>query len=229
MKTMKCAHEFSVGAMPPRRAFFITGSGTCVGKTFAAGYIARTLVAAGHEVAYMKAVQTGLSEAEPDTKTVQRICPETIELPDELACPYSFGATASPHFAAKCENRKIHPAKIVRAFDKIRLRHPKAVILVEGAGGIMVPIIRTYMMIDLARDLDIPAVIVASPLLGTINHSLLTCQALRSRKIPVAGIAFSMLDSALDERTRDSILTIREISRIRNCGMIPRIVCPPSA
>ncbi len=229
MKTMKCAHVFSVGAMLPKRAFFITGSGTCVGKTFAAGYIARTLVAAGHEVAYMKAVQTGLSEVEPDTRIVRRICPETIKLPEKLACPYSFETEASPHFAAKCENRKIHPAKIVRAFDNIRLKHPKAVILVEGAGGIMVPIIRTYMMIDLARDLDVPAIVVASPLLGTINHSLLTCQALRSRKIPVAGIAFSMVDSELDNITYDSILTIREISKIHNCGMIPRIVCPPGA
>jgi dethiobiotin synthetase len=223
MKMPLCSHVFQIKDSFKKNAFFITGSGTNVGKTYAAGFIARELVKKGRQVVYMKAIQTGLSQNKPDAEIVRKICPEIIQLDDELTCPYSFMLPASPQLAAKCENRKIHPAKIVRNFDRIRSMYPSATILVEGAGGIMVPIIRTYMMINLISDLNIPVILVALPTLGTINHTLLTMFVLRAKKTQIEGIAFSMSDPNIYEVARDNMLTIKTLTGVRNCGTIPKI------
>ncbi len=224
MKASQQYNSFDVGNLLKKDAIFITGTGTDVGKTFASGFIARQLVKKGFQVAYMKAVQTGLSESKPDHEIVKRICPEIIALEENLSCPYRFDLPASPHLSAKNEKRKIIPQKIIGTFNAIRKQYPSSKILVEGAGGTMVPIVKKYMMIDLICDLKIPAIIVSLPSLGTINHTLLTVAALRSRKIQILGIAFSMNENQSGILVEDNIRTIKDSTKIKNCGIIPKII-----
>ncbi len=204
-------------------AYFISGTGTGIGKTHAAAFISKTLIERGFRVAVMKPVQTGLSDGESDMSVIKRLCQGLITIDEKLACPYSFQLSASPHLAAKCENRKINVVKILNCFEKIRETCPDAITLVEGAGGLMVPISKNYMTADLIKDMNIPTILVASVSLGTINHTLLSVEALKKRKIKIEGIAFSNFPNNPDLIAKDNVRVISELSGARNIGIIPHL------
>jgi dethiobiotin synthetase len=204
-------------------AYFISGTGTGIGKTRAAAFIAKSLIQKGFRVAVMKPVQTGLSDGESDISAINRLCPGLVPIDESLACPYSFNLSASPHLAAKCENRKINAAKILNCFAKIRREYPDAIVLVEGAGGLMVPIFKNYMMTDLIKDMNIPTILAASVSLGTINHTLLSVEALKKRQIKIEGIAFSNFPNNPDLIEKDNVSVISKLSGVGNIGIIPRI------
>lgn len=153
---------------------FLTGTGTGVGKTVAAAVLCRL-----REAEYWKPIQAGT--AEQDAHTLLELAPGT---------PVHFPAVtlqepASPHFSASLEGLELDAAEIAEG-------KPDGYFTVtEGAGGILVPLNERETMADLAKLLEMPVVIVASSGLGTINHTLLTLEALRSRGIPVAGVILS--------------------------------------
>ena len=155
-------------AFPPR--FFVTGTDTGVGKTYVAA-----LLAVGMGCAYWKPVQSG---ADTDTDWVRR----TAGLPASRLVPeaYRLPEPLSPHEAARRQGVEIDMARLALP-DRERL-------VVEGAGGVMVPLNGDYLMIDLIAALRLPAVIVARSELGTINHTLLTLEQLRRRDCPVLGV-----------------------------------------
>ncbi|MCZ4282141.1 dethiobiotin synthase [Kiloniella laminariae] len=157
------------------KGVFITGTDTGVGKTFAAAALVKRLKA--H---YWKPVQTG-PEEEHDAPEIQRLsCIETDQI---LPCLYSFPDPLSPHEAAKRVKQKIE-------FGHFKLPDIKSkeFLVVEGAGGVMVPLDDRHMMLDLMAQLELPALIVARSGLGTINHTLLTITALRNRGVKLAGV-----------------------------------------
>lgn len=155
------------------RGIFITGTDTDVGKTVAAAWAMLHL-----DGCYWKPVQAG-REPETDAEAVQRM----TRLPADRVLPeaYVLEAPQSPHEAARREGVAI-------TLDRLTLPRAEWPIVVEGAGGLMVPLNDTELVIDLIAALGLPVILVARSTLGTINHTLLSLQALRRRELAVAGV-----------------------------------------
>lgn len=175
----------------------VTGTDTGVGKTVAAAALAARLGAA-----YWKPVQAGMDEA-TDSETVARLAGVEI-LPEA----YRLATPCSPHRAAEIDGVTI---------DLHRLTPPDGRVVIEGAGGALVPLTRKLLFADLFARWQLPVVIVARTALGTINHSLLTIEALRARGVPIAGVLFS------GEEVADSQATICAIGGVRSLGRLPRL------
>jgi dethiobiotin synthetase len=175
----------------------VTGTDTGVGKTVAAAALAWRLGAS-----YWKPVQAGL-DAETDSAAVARLAGVTV-LPEA----YRLTTPCSPHRAAELDGVTIDPD---------RLAPPPGRVVIEGAGGALVPLTRELLFADLFARWGLPVVIVARTALGTINHSLLTIEALRARGVPLAGILFS------GEEVADSRATICAIGRVRSLGRLPML------
>jgi dethiobiotin synthetase len=165
--------------------FFVTGTGTGVGKTVAAVLMAGTLVSEGFTVAVFKPAVTGLDEpGEPDHVLLRRAA-ESDQSDDEIA-PYRYGPAASPHLAAAQAGEEIDPERLRRAAAAAAASADTLVC--EGVGGLLVPLSPRYLVRDFARDLALPLLIAASPGLGTINHTLLTIEAARNSGLIVKGV-----------------------------------------
>ncbi|MXY24314.1 MAG: dethiobiotin synthase [Acidobacteria bacterium] len=166
---------------------FITGTDTGVGKTFVACAIAAALRARGLRVGVMKPVETGCGPAGArrprDAAALRAAAGSTLEL--DTICPWQLAAPLAPDVAARLEGKRIDPAGILSVFREIDRAHD--ITLVEGAGGLLVPIDGPYTMADLACDLDLPLLVVVNSKLGAINHTLLTLEAAASRGLHVAG------------------------------------------
>ena len=167
--------------------FFVTGTDTGVGKTFVCALLAR-----GLEASYWKPVQTGFVDG-LDSDAVReaagldaaRIIPETC----------LFRKPLSPHLAAGIEGQRID----IERFD---LSGKPASLIIEGAGGVMVPLNEDFMVIDLIKKLGVPALVVAPNRLGVINHTLLTIQALRGAGIDILGV---ILNQAVNNDHKEAI------------------------
>lgn len=175
--------------------FVVTGTDTGIGKTIFSAALAQ---ATG--TPYWKPIQSGLEE-ETDSETVARlagvpICPEA----------YRLITPASPHRAAEIDGVNI---------DLETLAPPPGDLIVEGAGGALVPVTRTTLYADLFAKWQIPVIVCARTALGTINHSLLTIEALKSRGVPIHGLAF------LGDAVEDSEAIIAAISGVRRLGRLP--------
>lgn len=155
------------------KGFFVTGTDTDVGKTVAAAWLTAHLGAT-----YWKPIQSG-EEGTTDTEAVRRLA----ELPDERVVPESYvlPEPLSPHESAR-------RAGVTIDLAAIRLPEIDNFVVVEGAGGLMVPLNDKEFVIDLIEDLGLPAILVARSTLGTINHTLLSLEALRRRGLAVAGV-----------------------------------------
>jgi dethiobiotin synthase len=157
-----------------KQAIFVTGTDTGVGKTIISALLCKALNAG-----YWKPVQSGVIEG-TDRHTVA----DLTKLPPShfYSESYSLREPLSPHAAAEIDGIEIDLHSIrLPSFNQDTL-------IVEGAGGVLVPLNRSYLMIDLMAQLKLPAIIVARSTLGTINHTLLTLQALRMRSVPVLGV-----------------------------------------
>jgi len=179
----------------------VTGTDTDVGKTvFAAALAAAT------GARYWKPIQAGLDGGgDAGTAAALGVPPERI-LPEA----YRLAHPLSPHRAAELEGVAIDPDRLVPPPGP-------APLVVEGAGGALVPVTRDLLYADLFARWGLPAVVVARTALGTINHSLLTLEALRSRGVPVPGVAF------IGEANEDSEATICSLGGVRRLGRLPRL------
>jgi dethiobiotin synthetase len=167
---------------------FISGTDTGVGKTRVACAMVRTLRARGLRVGVMKPVETGVGKAGPlDALALARAAGRL----DDLAAisPFRFALPAAPSVAAEAERSAVDLARIVASFGT--LRAGSDLMLVEGAGGVRVPVTRDEDMLDLARLLGLPILLVARASLGTINHTLLSLAEIRRRGLPLAGVVIS--------------------------------------
>ena len=153
---------------------FVTGTDTGIGKTVVAACLVRHFGAR-----YWKPVQTGLAEEEGDTATVMRLA--SVSPADVCAPRYALAAPLSPEAAAFRENVSLK-------LEDFALPAWNGPLVIEGAGGVLVPLGGAALMADLMRRLGLPVVLVARSTLGTINHSLLSIEALRRRDIAIAGV-----------------------------------------
>ncbi len=195
------------------KTYFVTGTGTGIGKTFSTGVLAKAASEAGARTAVMKPVQTGLERPEDgDIGCVATMAPLVLKLPSDLACPYCLKFESSPHLAAAKERIVIDFGRIRAAYDKVVADFSPDLVLLEGAGGLMVPIDEKRMMADLIGYLGFPVILTATAGLGTINHVMLSLNELERRKISVAGICINLMPSHPSEIETDNVEMIRRLS-----------------
>ena len=170
------------------RGIFVTGTGTEVGKTVVAAVAARWRASRGEAVSVFKPAVTGLDEAgEPDHEVLRRAAGST-QSDDEIA-PYRFGPPVSPHLAAEMAGTAIEPPRLVAAARAAA--DSAGFVVCEGVGGLLVPLTPGYLVRDLARELELPVLVAASPELGTINHTLLTVEAARAVGLEIAAVVLT--------------------------------------
>lgn len=186
-----------------RRTLIVTGTDTGIGKTVLAAALAGALGA--H---YWKPVQAGIEEEGPDAQRVGFLG----GLPEGkvLAEAYSLTTPCSPHLAAEIDGVTIDTARLA-------LPDIDGPLVVEGAGGALVPISRTETYADQFARWGAPVVLVARTMLGTINHSLLSIEALRARGVDVLGVAF------VGDPVEDSEATICAMGNVKRLGRLPRL------
>ena len=171
--------------------YFISGIDTSVGKTAATGAIAKALAQAGKRVITQKMIQTGCEQVSEDIEEHRRIqgIPFTEEDREGWTCPYIFSYPCSPHMAAAKDGRTIDLQVITQATERLRERYEY--VLLEGAGGLMVPNDFQSLTIDYIRDQGYPLILVTSGKLGSINHTLLSLFAAEQYGIPVKAIVYN--------------------------------------
>jgi dethiobiotin synthetase len=179
----------------------VTGTDTDVGKTVFAAALAQAMGAY-----YWKPIQSGLDYGTDASRVAalgmgaDRVLPEA----------YRLATPCSPHRAAELDGVTIEVARLA-------VPYAPGSLVIEGAGGALVPVTRTLLYADLFARWGAPVVIVARTGLGTINHSLLTIEALRSRQVPILGIAFN------GEPVEDSEAIIADLGRVKRLGRLPRL------
>jgi dethiobiotin synthetase len=172
------------------RRVFITGTDTGVGKTVVTAALAVALRKGGHSVGVMKPVETGVRSsagAEFDAARLKAAAGSSNSLTEIR--PYAFRAPLAPIDAARLEKRTITVSTIMQAFRRLQSQHD--IVLVEGAGGLYVPILSSFNMAELIYHMNCYVIVVGRSGLGGINHALLTIEALRQRKIPVLALVLN--------------------------------------
>ena len=187
------------------KGIFVTGTDTGVGKTVVSAALAWSLKQSGKKVAVMKPVQTGTdSGGYLDIEFVHSVIEASYSL-DEV-CPYRFPHPLAPLVAANIAGEKIDLERIKSCFYNLSSIHDT--VIVEGAGGLLVPITDAYLMSDLAFNLGLSLIIVTRPGLGTLNHMLLTVESAKARGLKVMGIVINQFPShpGLAERTNPELI-----------------------
>jgi dethiobiotin synthetase len=202
-------------------SLFVTGTDTGVGKTVVTAGIVRALRAAGHAVGVVKPVQSGARADDPagDAALLRRFA-GVSETVTEIA-PVVLEAALAPLVAARLEHRTIDRDAVVAHIQRIASRYDGLV--VEGAGGLLVPVGEDWTVADLAVALGFPVLIVARAGLGTVNHTCLTVAAARSAGLAVAGV---VLNGRSDESSPDNRGLIEQMARVPVIGQIPWVPDP---
>ena len=166
--------------------YFVTGIGTDVGKSWATGWLARRYMDEGMRVITQKFIQTGNVGYSEDIDVHRHIMgiEKTLEDLEMLTAPEIFSYPCSPDLASKIDKRPIDFDKILNATEQLESNYD--VVLIEGAGGIMVPLKGEYLTIDYIKDHNLPTIIVTNGQLGSINHTLLTLFSIEKYGIELA-------------------------------------------
>lgn len=172
--------------------FFVSGIDTNIGKTFATGMIAKALSAQGKTVITQKMVQTGNTTISEDIEMHRRLqgIPLTADDLDGTTCPYIFTYPCSPHMAAAKDGISIDTTVIAAATRKLQEKYE--IVLLEGVGGLLVPINDEITTLDYIRACGYPVLLVTSGRLGSINHTLLSLQACAQHGIDVKSVIFNL-------------------------------------
>jgi dethiobiotin synthetase len=180
------------------RGLFITGTDTGVGKTVVAAMLLRALAGAGHRAVGMKPVSAGLSAGESVHADVRSlVAAGNVAAPARDINPYSFAAPIAPHIAARAGGGVIDIGRIVEAYARLAVNAD--VVVVEGAGGVLVPLSRRTDMLDIAAGLGLPVLLVVGIRLGCLNHALLSALAINARGLRLAGWVANRIDPAMQE------------------------------
>ncbi len=197
-----------------KRSFFITGTDTGVGKTITTYVLGLLFQKAGYDVGVMKPVQCGGNDVE--------FLKSSLKLKDSLRDinPYFAPEPLSPHLAFQRQKKHIEARKIISAHQKLQKKYE--LLLIEGAGGLLVPLNDSYFVADLIRDLNAEVIIVSRPGLGAINHTLLTIEQARAKGLNIKGIIFCQNKKGklgIPEKTNPQI--IEKLGGVAILGIIP--------
>ncbi|MGI9554014.1 MAG: dethiobiotin synthase [Thermodesulfobacteriota bacterium] len=198
----------------------ITGTDTGVGKTVVTAALADCIIKSGLEVNAVKPFQTGTEEtAVTDIEFVYRVLGRTFDI--EKACPHRLKKPLSPFYAAKLENINYRKSDIVSTVENSM--DENCINLVEGAGGLKVPITKNYYMSDFAKDMELKLIVAARPGLGTVNHTLLTIDHAKSQGLDIMGIVISGYPKRPDLAESTNIPQLAELTDIEILGIIPEL------
>jgi dethiobiotin synthetase len=192
------------------KGIFITGTDTGVGKTFVAIGLLKAMKEMGYNVCPMKPVETGCGTFNGrlvPADALKLVCAIEADEPLKLINPYRFKQPLAPAVAAELEGAVIRKQDIFSVYKQLSKKYDLTI--VEGAGGIMVPVYKKYLFLDLIKDLNLPVIIVARPGLGTINHTLLTIEAARNKGLRILGVIFNhsvKIKNDLSVRTNPDVI-----------------------
>ena len=206
-------------------ALLVTGTDTGVGKTFVACALAQALRARGRTVAVMKPVETGVVSVPEDAARLREAAADPASLDD--VCPYQLRTPVAPSVAARVEGVAIDLARLEAL---IRRRRTAAdVLLVEGAGGLLVPIADGVTYADLAARLGLPLLVVGANRLGTVNHCALTARVADWMGLAVLGFVLSQPSPEPDVSAVTNVATIRSLTGLACLGELPHLPDPALA
>lgn len=222
--------------MKRARGLFITGTDTGVGKTVVAAALAAWCRAQGMDVGVMKPIATGGRRVQLNGTTrlvsqdAQRLARAAqVQDPWTLINPVCYEEPLAPLTAAQRRRQPIRLERVQRAFEQLARRHD--LVIVEGIGGLLVPLTWRAHVVDLAKRLGLPVVLVSRPQLGTVNHTLLSLACLRSARLPLAGVIFNGAQPStaqgpgrVAEQTNPAL--IRRLGRVPILGDIPHLAWP---
>ncbi len=177
------------------KIYFISGIDTNIGKSYATGYIAKDLLSRGYNVITQKLIQTGCCGIAEDIILHREIMGCDLHKVDRelITSPYVLSHPSSPHLSAKLDGVEVDISKIDGCTDRLSSMYD--IVLIEGAGGIMVPILEDYLIIDYIKERGLDVILVTSSRLGSINHTLLTIEACIGRDIKISAIIYNRFDS----------------------------------
>ncbi len=207
-------------------AWFVAGTDTEVGKTFATCALLLALKRNGQRAIGMKPVAAGTDADGKNDDVESLVAASGVAAPRELINPYLFQPAIAPHIAATEAGISIDIDRIVTAFEQLR---PFAdAVLVEGVGGFCVPLDEHSDTADLAEKLGLPVILVVGMRLGCINHALLTCQAIAARGLKLAGWIANRIDPAMS-RFEENLAALRARIDAPLLGVIPAASTPEAA
>lgn len=179
--------------------YFISGIDTGIGKTYTTGYLAKLWNEQGKRTITQKLVQTGNTDISEDIEQHRKMMQMGWFPEDEskLTMPEIFTYPASPHLATKIDGREIDFQKIADATRQLCEKYDA--VLLEGAGGLMVPLTTELLTIDYIAEQKFPVILVSSGRLGSINHTLLSLEALKSRGLELFALAYNLNDESQDQ------------------------------
>ena len=202
--------------LPQKAGLFISGTGTGVGKTLIAGAIAKILTEKGLAVGVFKPIATGCKRTwdgliSDDTEFLAHCANSNESL--ATITPVGYLTPAAPVVSAFCDGPAIDFEKIASAYR--RICQGSDIVIVEGIGGVRVPLTLEFDVLDLAAELGLAVVIVAGPNLGTINHTLMTIDCVRAAKLKIAGVVITGYDGTKSTTAEDTAPDV-----ISQCGQI---------
>ncbi|HEY8355477.1 MAG TPA: dethiobiotin synthase [Methylophilaceae bacterium] len=206
-----------------RQGYFITGTDTGVGKTMIAAALIHKIVLAGKRVAGMKPVASGAEPAEggllnEDVRQLRAAA--NVDAPHALVNPYVFAPPIAPHLAARDAGIELSTERVLEAYDGLQAL--AELVVVEGAGGFLVPLNDRQDMGDLAAALGLPVVLVVGMRLGCINHALLSVAAIEARGLPLAGWVANVVDAGM-ARLEDNLVSLRQRIDAPCLGLVPHL------
>ncbi|WOE31363.1 MULTISPECIES: dethiobiotin synthase [unclassified Acinetobacter] len=180
------------------QVFFVSGIDTSIGKTYATGYLAKLWNAQGIATITQKLIQTGNVDISEDIEQHRQIMGTgwlDVDI-EKLTMPEIFSYPASPHLATKLDGREIDFGKIEAATQQLMQKFDR--VLLEGAGGLMVPLNEKLLTLDYVAMQKFPVILVSSGRLGSINHTLLSLEALKAKNIELYALAYNLHDESQD-------------------------------
>ena len=206
------------------RGIFITATDTGVGKTLVASALVTRLIQRGIDVGVMKPIETGVplsSNTHSDGVRLRRAAGNHDPMVE--VCPYLFRRPVAPLSAAQAEGKIVGVATILRAFHALCRKH--TFMVVEGVGGVQVPITQSVNVLDLIHRMKLPAVVVGRSGLGGINQALLTLHALQLRKIPIVALVLNQRQPVSTKTARiqeeSTVRLLRQLARVPVVGPLP--------
>ena len=209
----------------PQYTIAVAGIDTDAGKSVVTGLLARHLLDQGKAVTTLKLVQTGCSGTAEDIVQHRRLMGQALTDWDRdgTTCPYVFPFPASPLLAARLAGAEIDTAVLDRSIETLRQRHEW--LLVEAAGGLLVPLQEHLVLLDYLAAKQLPLILVTSPRLGSINHTRLSLEALRARAVPLVGLVYNLHGDHPREIVQDTLVECRKA--LADYGFAPNLVILP--
>ena len=199
--------------------YFITGSDTAVGKTMVTAGIANLMINGGMDVGVMKPFAAGTT-SKTDPTSDMKILMDAARSTDLLdsVCPQYYEIPASPYTACKKLGTKPDVSLVMREFENLKQRYE--ILLIEGMGGIMTPILEKYYVADLIRDMKSKVIITVGNKIGSLNHSIMTCRMCAEYELDVLGIIISQNDK-MGYEPYELKSDLEEITRKKVIGIVP--------